>query len=210
MKLVLLGAPGAGKGTQAVKIAEKYSIPHISTGDIFRKNIKEQTKLGQLAKSFIDKGELVPDSVVCDIVKDRLTESDCKNGFLLDGFPRTLYQAESLKEFIDLDAVVELDIDLNLLLKRLTGRRVCPSCGESFHVDFLNGSDTCSKCGDKLIIRADDTEETVASRLDVYVKQTAPLVEFYSNLGILLKVDGFGAIDTVTNRVFDALDGLKK
>ena len=150
MNIILLGAPGAGKGTQATRISEKFGLPHISTGDIFRDNIKRQTKIGLLAKSYTDKGQLVPDEVTCEIVKDRLQNADCKNGYLLDGFPRNLFQAEELDKFSKVDAVVNIDIDLSLLMDRLCGRRVCKECGESYHVNFLNGKTTCEKYGGEL------------------------------------------------------------
>lgn len=197
MKMILLGAPGAGKGTQAVRIAEKYGVPHISTGDIFRKNIKEGTPIGLVAKSYIDKGQLVPDEVTVQIVKDRLQEADCKNGFLLDGFPRTAAQAVALDAVTKVDVALNLDVDLGKLLARITGRRVCASCGESYHVDFLGGAETCKKCGGALIQRADDTEETVANRLEVYRTSTAPLIDYYAAKGVLKNVEANGTIDEV-------------
>ena len=203
--IILLGPPGAGKGTQAVRIAERYGIPHISTGDIFRKNIKEQTPIGKVAKSYIDKGLLVPDEVVVEIVKNRLAEGDCKNGYLLDGFPRTIEQAERLSEITEIAAVINLDIDLGLLMKRLTGRRVCATCGESYHVDFLGDKTLCEKCAGELVIRADDNEETVKSRLDAYVRQTKPLTDYYKKSGLLRDVDASGSIDEVFARITEAL-----
>ena len=205
MNVILLGAPGAGKGTQAVRLAEKYNIPHISTGDIFRSNIKGQTPIGIVAKSYIDKGQLVPDEVTIQIVKERLEKEDCQNGYLLDGFPRTVSQAEALDTFSKVEAVVNVDVPLNKLLKRITGRRVCAKCGESFHVDYLNGKTDCAKCGAELIQRADDNEETVASRLEVYEKQTAPLIEYYAQKGVLLTVDGDGDIEKVFNSICEKL-----
>ncbi len=190
MNIILLGAPGAGKGTQATKISERYHLPHISTGDIFRANIKNQTEIGMLAKSYIDKGELVPDEVTCAIVKDRLTWEDCKNGCLLDGFPRNTFQAEELDKFAKIDAVVNINIDFSLLMDRLCGRRVCKECGESFHVSTLNGKTTCSRCGGELYQRKDDNPETVKSRLDVYNAQTAPLIDYYTKKGIILNFTG--------------------
>ena len=190
MKIILLGAPGAGKGTQAALIKDRYGIPHISTGDIFRANIKNQTEIGMLAKSYIDKGELVPDEVTCAIVKDRLTWEDCKNGCLLDGFPRNTFQAEELDKFAKIDAVVNINIDFSLLMDRLCGRRVCKECGESFHVSTLNGKTTCSRCGGELYQRKDDNPETVKSRLDVYNAQTAPLIDYYTKKGIILNFTG--------------------
>ena len=164
MNIILLGAPGAGKGSQAAKISEYYKIPHISTGDIFRKNIKEQTALGKLAKTFIDAGNLVPDDVVIDLVKDRLSNDDCKNGYILDGFPRTIPQAIALDKVADIDVVLNIDVPFDVIEDRLTGRRVC-ICGATYHVSQLNGRDTCEKCGHKLFVRADDKIETVKPRL---------------------------------------------
>ncbi len=205
MNVILLGAPGAGKGTQAVRLAEKYNIPHISTGDIFRSNIKGQTPIGIVAKSYIDKGQLVPDEVTIQIVKERLEKEDCQNGYLLDGFPRTVFQAEALDTFSKVEAVVNVDVPLGKLLKRITGRRVCAKCGESYHVDYLNGKTDCAKCGAELIQRADDNEVTVASRLEVYEKQTAPLIEYYAQKGVLLTVDGDGDIEKVFNSICEKL-----
>ena len=205
MNIILLGAPGAGKGTQAVRLAEKYGIPHISTGDIFRSNIKGQTPIGIVAKSYIDKGQLVPDEVTIQIVKERLEKEDCKNGYLLDGFPRTVSQAEALDTFSKVEAVVNVDVPLGKLLKRITGRRVCAKCGESYHVDYLEGKTTCAKCGADLIQRADDNEATVQARLEVYEKQTAPLIEYYASKGVLLTVDGDGDIEKVFNSICEKL-----
>lgn len=204
MKIILLGAPGAGKGTQADKLVEKYGFPHISTGDIFRKNIKERTDIGLLAKSYIDAGKLVPDEVTIKIVENRLKESDCENGFLLDGFPRTVEQAKALDEITDVDYVVNIDVPFEKLLKRITGRRVCPKCSSSYHVDFLNGEETC-KCGEKLIQRADDNEETVKNRISVYENQTAPLVEYYGKTGKLLTVNGHKSVDEVFEEIVNKL-----
>lgn len=204
MKIILLGAPGAGKGTQADKLVEKYGFPHISTGDIFRKNIKERTEIGLLAKSYIDAGKLVPDEVTIKIVENRLKESDCANGFLLDGFPRTVEQAKALDEITDVDYVVNIDVPFEKLLKRITGRRVCPKCSSSYHVDFLNGEDTC-KCGEKLVQRADDNEETVKQRISVYEKQTTPLVEYYGKTGKLVTVNGHKGVDEVFDEIVNKL-----
>ncbi len=205
MKIVLLGAPGAGKGTQAKRLAEEYKIPHISTGDIFRANIKNSTPIGIVAKSYIDKGQLVPDEVTVEIVKQRLQEEDCKNGYLLDGFPRNTFQAEELDKFSNVEKVVDISVDLDKLLARITGRRVCSKCGESYHVTMLNGNTTCSRCGEKLIQRQDDNEETVLSRLNVYKKQTAPLIEYYEKAGKLVTVDGDKAIDEVFKAIVKVL-----
>ena len=205
MNIILLGAPGAGKGTQAVRIAAKKNIPHISTGDIFRKNIKEGTPVGLKAKSYIDRGQLVPDEVVVEIVRQRIEEPDCKNGFLLDGFPRTIAQAEALDRLTDIDCVLNLDVDLGKLANRITGRRVCEKCGESYHISTKK-DDICEKCGGKLIQRADDTEETVKSRLNVYKNETAPLIDFYKNQGVLVSVDGMQTIDEVFEDIIKAIE----
>ncbi len=210
MNLILLGAPGAGKGTQATKIAERYGLVHISTGDIFRANIKNGTPIGKLAKSYIDKGELVPDEVTCDIVKDRLTWEDCRNGYLLDGFPRNLFQAETLDTFATIDGVVNINIDQALLLDRLCGRRVCKDCGESYHVSTLRGATVCARCGGELYQRKDDNPETVAARLEVYNAQTAPLIEYYTKKGIILNVTGTEApAEVLFEDVKKLLDGLR-
>lgn len=208
MKIVLLGPPGAGKGTQAKSISNRYEIPHISTGDIFRKNISEMTPLGIEAKKHMDNGQLVPDSLTIDIVKDRLIQEDCKNGYLLDGFPRTVVQAEALKEFLiergeELDSALLIDVPKDFILERMTGRRVCPSCGASYHVKFnppkINGK--CDVCGSDVVQRKDDTEATVKERLDVYDRQTQPLIEYYKREDLLQVVDGTRAI----NKVFDSI-----
>lgn len=187
MNIILLGAPGAGKGTQASKLAEKYNLLHISTGDIFRANIKDGTEIGKLAKYYIDKGQLVPDGVTCDIVKDRLTWSDAKHGYMLDGFPRNINQAEQLDTFAKIDICLNIDVHLGLLMDRICGRRVC-TCGESYHISTLNGVTTCAKCGKKLYQRADDNPGTVAARLETYSKKTALLIDYYKNQGKLLSV----------------------
>lgn len=205
MKVILLGAPGAGKGTQAVRLAERYNIPHISTGDIFRSNIKERTPIGIVAKSYIDKGQLVPDEITIQIVKERLEKDDCKNGYLLDGFPRTVSQAEALDGFSEIDSVVNIDVPLHKLMRRITGRRVCGKCGESYHIDYLDGSTSCRKCDGELIQRADDNEEAVCKRLEVYEKQTAPLIDHYKSKGKLIDVDGDGDIDSVFAAIVERL-----
>lgn len=208
MKIVLLGAPGAGKGTQASRIAEKYGIVHISTGDIFRKNLKEGTPVGLKAKAYIDKGQLVPDEVTCEIVAERLKEADCKKGFMLDGFPRNVMQAEALDKMSDIDLVLNIAVDLDKLMARLTGRCVCKECGESFHISTFTGK-KCTKCGGEVIQRADDTEETVGKRLSVYTEQTQPLIDYYSAKGKLASVDGMKSIDEVFAEVTKVLDGIK-
>lgn len=206
MKIILLGAPGSGKGTQATHIAEKCSVPHISTGDIFRENIKNKTPLGIKVKEIIDNGNFCPDDLTCELVKNRLSEKDCENGYLLDGFPRNLYQAKALDEFSSPDMVIELKVDLHLIEKRVTGRRNCSKCGASFHTDFIGESKTCEKCGGELSIRKDDTPETVKTRLKVYAEQTEPLVEYYSKQNKLFVVDGNGDIESVKKDIFKALD----
>lgn len=178
MNIVLLGAPGAGKGTQAVRIAEKYGLVHISTGDIFRANIKDNTPIGQVAKSYIDAGKLVPDEVTCEIVRQRLEKKDVSAGYVLDGFPRNLIQAHELDKLANIDVCLNIDVDEALLLDRICGRRVC-SCGASYHISTLNGEDTCAKCGGKLYARGDDNPETVKARLATYNIQTAPLISYY-------------------------------
>ena len=201
MKIVLLGPPGAGKGTQAKSISNRYSIPHISTGDIFRKNISENTPLGIEAKSYMDNGQLVPDEVTINMVKDRLQQDDCKNGYLLDGFPRTVHQAEALDNFLtereeSIDTALLIEVPKEFILERMTGRRVCPSCGASYHIKFNppTNDGKCDLCGSDVIQRKDDTEETVKERLDVYENQTQPLIDFYKNKKQLSVVDGTQAI----------------
>lgn len=204
MYLVFLGAPGAGKGTQATRVCEKYNIPHISTGDILRANIKEGTPLGVEAKKFIDKGLLVPDEVVIGLVKQRLGEKDCQKGYLLDGFPRTIEQAQALSEFADITNAINIQVDEKLVVDRIAGRRMC-KCGESYHISWYD-KDTCAKCGSKLYQRDDDKEETVKSRLEVYKKQTAPLIEYYEKKGVLSNVDGSQSMDKVLEDIVRILD----
>ena len=205
MKIVLLGAPGAGKGTQADGISKRFNIVHISTGDIFRKNIKEQTEIGKVAKSYIDKGDLVPDEVTCEIVRLRLAEDDCKNGYLLDGFPRNLFQAEKLSEIDNIDYCINLDVPQEKLIARLTGRRVCSQCGKSFHVDFLNGKTVCDECNSNLIQRSDDHISQVTERMAVYVAQTKPLIDYYAKKGILVNVNADGSIKEIEERIRQAI-----
>ncbi|MDO4633090.1 MAG: adenylate kinase [Eubacteriales bacterium] len=197
MKIIMLGAPGAGKGTQAKKIAEKYQIPHISTGDIFRANIKAGTELGNKAKTYMDQGLLVPDELVVDLVVDRLAQEDCANGYVLDGFPRTIPQAESLDAALaKLGEKMEYAIDVNVpdenIVKRMGGRRACVGCGATYHIEFNppKKEGTCDSCGENLILRDDDKPETVQKRLGVYHEQTQPLIDYYTNAGILKTVDG--------------------
>ena len=208
MKIVLLGPPGAGKGTQAKSISNRYSIPHISTGDIFRKNISEETPLGIQAKQYIDNGQLVPDEVTINMVKDRLTWEDCKNGYLLDGFPRTVAQAEALEAFLNsrdekIDTALLIDVPMEFILERMTGRRICGSCGASYHVKFnpTKGEGICDVCGSEVVQRKDDREDTVRERLDVYERQTQPLIDFYKEKNLLSTVDGTKAI----NEVFESI-----
>ena len=205
MKIILLGAPGAGKGTQAKGITDRFNIVHISTGDIFRKNIKEQTEIGKIASSYINKGQLVPDEVTVELVRQRLAEPDCQNGYLLDGFPRNLNQAEQLSKFANCDYCINLNIPLDKLIKRLTGRRICPNCAKSFHVDMLNGRTACDECNVTLVQRDDDHEEQVKARLVVYNNQTQPLIEYYKSKGVLIDIDADGKIEEISERVRLAL-----
>ena len=204
MNLILLGPPGAGKGTQAAKIIEKYNIPHISTGDIFRENIKNGTELGKKAQEYMNKGQLVPDELVVEIATDRLTKDDCKDGFLLDGFPRTVFQAEELDKFLaargsKIDHVLDIEVGREQLMIRLTGRRVCSKCGASFHVVNIppKQEGICDVCGGELYQREDDAPETVAKRLEVYHKETQPLIDYYEKEGVLKCVDGTIGRDNV-------------
>lgn len=212
MRIVLLGAPGAGKGTQAVLLVEKLNVPHISTGDIFRSNIANGTELGKKAKEYIDKGELVPDEVTIGIVKDRLEKPDCKNGFILDGFPRTIPQAECLDEILEsmgmsLDYVVDIDVDDQYIIKRLSGRRVCPGCGASYHITNNPPAKPgiCDRCGKEIIQRKDDEEETILNRLKTYHAQTEPLIDYYRKQGKLISVDGRQNIEDTTRSILKAV-----
>lgn len=208
MNIILLGAPGAGKGTLASQISDEYGLPHISTGDIFRENIKNQTPIGVIAKSYIDKGQLVPDEVTCKIVEERLAKEDCQKGYMLDGFPRTLAQAEMLDKIAHIDTVINIDVDLSLIMKRICGRRVCKDCGETFHISRLQG-DKCTRCGSELYQRKDDNPETVGSRLEVYEKQTAPLIAYYTDKGILFNANGSYTPAETYVEVAKKLDELK-
>ena len=197
MKIIMLGAPGAGKGTQAKMIAEKYMVPHISTGDIFRANIKEGTELGKQAKEYMDKGQLVPDSLTVNLLLDRVAKDDCKNGYVLDGFPRTIPQAEVLDEALsklgeNIDYAIDVDVPDENIINRMSGRRACVTCGATYHLKHIppTKEGICDKCGSELILRDDDKPETVKKRLDVYHEQTQPLIDYYTNKGILKQVDG--------------------
>ena len=212
LRTILLGPPGAGKGTQAVKIVEKYGIPHISTGDIFRENIKKGTELGKKAQEYMNKGELVPDDLVIAIATARLLEDDCKNGFLLDGFPRTVYQAEKLDEFLEadnskIDKVVDISVGKEELMIRLTGRRVCKKCGASYHIVNIppKKEGVCDICGGPLIQRDDDNAETAANRIEVYEEQTRPLVDYYKKAGNLVLIDGTTGLENVFADIVRAL-----
>ena len=205
MNIIFLGPPGAGKGTQAQRICDALKIPQISTGDILRRAIKEGTETGIKAKSFIDAGKLVPDEVIIDIVKERLAMDDCKDGYILDGFPRTVPQAEALSTFASIDSVIELAVDDQVLVNRLSGRRVCLKCGATYHVSMLNGKTTCDKCGEELIQRNDDKAETVLSRLEVYHAQTAPLINYYGQKGLLKTIPGDQGIDGIFTAIMNAL-----
>ena len=207
MKLVFLGPPGAGKGTQAAGVCQRFAIPHISTGDMLRAAIAKGTETGLKAKVFMDQGQLVPDEVLVQMVKERLSESDCANGYLLDGFPRTVKQAEALDLISKPDVTVDVEVPDEKLLARLTGRRVCMDCKGTFHVTKLGDSNICPDCGGELIQRDDDKPATIQKRLDVYHSQTAPLIDYYEKCGILKKVDGDQARDEVLEAILVALGG---
>ena len=212
MKIIMLGAPGAGKGTQAKKIAEKYQIPHISTGDIFRANIKNGTELGKKAKTYMDQGLLVPDELTVDLVIDRVAQDDCKNGYVLDGFPRNIPQAECLdaalaKRGEKVDFAIDVDVPDENIINRMSGRRACVGCGATYHVEFNppKKEDICDTCGEKLILREDDKPETVQKRLTVYHDQTQPLIDYYKNQGILKSVDGTQPMEAVFTAITEIL-----
>lgn len=208
MKIIMLGAPGAGKGSQASRIAKEYQLPHISTGDIFRANLKEETELGKRAKSFMDKGELVPDDITIAMLLDRIHKEDCKNGYILDGFPRTIPQAEALKEALakkdeKIDLALDVEASDELIIKRMAGRRTCPACGAIYHIVSLppKTEGICDRCGADLIQRKDDNEETVKNRLKIYHEVTEPLISYYKKEGILEEIDGAEELDKVFEKV---------
>ena len=213
MNLILLGPPGAGKGTQAVRLVEKYSIPQVSTGEMLRKAVKEQTDLGIKAKGFMNSGKLVPDEVVVGIIRDRLVEDDCNNGYILDGFPRTLVQAQKLEEMLSaegqrIDRVLNIEVADEVLIKRLCGRRVCRKCSAGYHVIFdpPTNEGICNKCQGELFQREDDTEETIKSRLQVYKEQTLPLIKFYGERGMVSTVNGDARMDEIFSNMCEAVE----
>ena len=212
MKIIMLGAPGAGKGTQAKQIADKYSIPHISTGDIFRANIKNGTELGKKAKQYMDQGALVPDELTCDLVMDRIQQDDCKNGFVLDGFPRTIPQAEALDAALGkinekMDYAIDVDVPDENIVNRMSGRRACLNCGATYHLISIppKVEGICDRCGSEIVLREDDKPETVQKRLKVYHEQTQPLIDNYKNQGILKSVDGTQPMDEVFKAIVTIL-----
>ena len=212
MKIIMLGAPGAGKGTQAKQIADKYSIPHVSTGDIFRANIKNGTELGKKAKQYMDQGALVPDELTCDLVMDRIQQDDCKNGFVLDGFPRTIPQAEALDAALEkinekMDYAIDVDVPDENIVNRMSGRRACLNCGATYHLISIppKVEGICDRCGSEIVLREDDKPETVQKRLKVYHEQTQPLIDYYKNQGILKSVDGTQPMDEVFKAIVTIL-----
>lgn len=212
MKIIMLGAPGAGKGTQAKQIADKYSIPHISTGDIFRANIKNGTELSKKAKQYMDQGALVPDELTCDLVMDRIQQDDCKNGFVLDGFPRTIPQAEALDAALGkinekMDYAIDVDVPDENIVNRMSGRRACLNCGATYHLISIppKVEGICDRCGSEIVLREDDKPETVQKRLKVYHEQTQPLIDYYKNQGILKSVDGTQPMDEVFKAIVTIL-----
>ena len=212
MKIIMLGAPGAGKGTQAKQIADKYSIPHISTGDIFRANIKNGTELGKKAKQYMDQGALGPDELTCDLVMDRIQQDDCKNGFVLDGFPRTIPQAEALDAALGkinekMDYAIDVDVPDENIVNRMSGRRACLNCGATYHLISIppKVEGICDRCGSEIVLREDDKPETVQKRLKVYHEQTQPLIDYYKNQGILKSVDGTQPMDEVFKAIVTIL-----
>jgi len=212
MKLVIFGPPSAGKGTQAQKLSQKYGIPQVSTGDLLRKAVAEKTPLGMKVKSYLDQGRLGPDDLIVKLIQERVSKSDCKKGYLLDGFPRTIGQAKELDKMTEVDVVLNIVVDFDVLVERAVGRRSCPKCGAVYHIKFnppMN-KDTCEKCGTRLVQRDDDKEETVRNRLKVYQEQTAPLVDHYRMKGRLVDIDGSKGIDAVFEQMVKAIDGLGK
>lgn len=212
MKIIMLGAPGAGKGTQALRLSEKYCIPHISTGDIFRANIKNKTELGKKAKAFIDNGQLVPDELVIDLVIDRINDDDCANGYILDGFPRTIPQAEEFDKSLaengdEIDYVIDIEVSDEDIITRMSGRRTCPECGATYHIKYnpTKIEDICDNCGKTVILRDDDKPETVNRRLEVYHSQTKPLIDYYAAKEKIVVVDGIGDIDEIFNSIVEIL-----
>lgn len=212
MRIIMLGAPGAGKGTQAKKIVEKYAIPHISTGDIFRANIKNGTELGKKAKTYMDQGLLVPDELTCDLVVDRIQQEDAQNGYILDGFPRTIPQAKCLTEALkklnsNIDHAIDVDVPDENIVKRMSGRRACLKCGATYHLEYAapKTEGVCDACGDSVVLRDDDKPETVGKRLEVYHEQTKPLIEYYKAQGVLTTIDGTKSLDEVFQQIMDIL-----
>lgn len=212
MKLVIFGPPSAGKGTQAQKLSKQYGIPQVATGDLLRKAVADMTPLGLKIKSYLDQGKLGPDEVIVQLIKERVAKPDCKNGFLLDGFPRTMGQAKELERMTDIDLVLSIVVDFEALVERAVGRRTCPKCSAVYHIKFnppMNEG-ICEKCGSKLIQRDDDKEDTVRNRLRVYQEQTAPLIEYYRKKGKLVDIDGSGGIDAVYSQMVKAISHMKK
>lgn len=216
MNLIILGPPGAGKGTQAAYISKKFNIPHISTGDIFRANIKGNTPLGQKAKEYMNKGELVPDELTCDLVFDRIEQEDAKGGFLLDGFPRNIFQAEKLDEVLkqrglNIDCVINVSVEDKILIERAVGRRICKECGATYHIHFnkTKQEGICDKCGGELYQRDDDKEETIVNRISVYNASTKPLIDYYTKQGNIANIDGQKEIDVVFEDIIKAIEGDK-
>jgi len=212
MKLVVFGPPSAGKGTQAQKLSKKYGIPQVATGDLLREQVAKKTPIGLKVKSYLDSGRLGPDDLIVQMIADRVSKPDCANGYLLDGFPRTMGQANELEKMTDIDLVLNIVVDFEVLVERAVGRRICPKCAAVYHVKFNQPKKEgiCDKCGSALIQRDDDKETTVRNRLKVYQEQTAPLVEHYRKKGKLVDIDGSGGIDSVQAKMVDAIDRLKK
>ena len=211
MKLVVFGPPSAGKGTQAQKLSAKYGLPQVSTGDLLRKAVADKTPLGVKVKSYLDQGRLGPDDLIVKLIKERVSKPDCRNGYLLDGFPRTMGQAKELDKMTNVDLVLNIVVDMEVLVERAVGRRSCPKCGAVYHVKFNppTNAGTCEKCGSSLVQRDDDKEETVRNRLKVYQEQTAPLIEHYRKKGKLVDIDGSAGIDAVFSQMVKAVSKLK-